>query len=483
MKHFLTILFFGLSFPILSGQIYTTKLQAPDSGTVAVDDVSFGPQGQIHVAYMEYVTINPNGPIIIEIPWLARLDSRLSLDTSLHPLDSIPLTSQHLTPLKDGELLLGFGGRGLSEYNTHGYSYAILDKQYLSLQNSSDTGYVTRLIRHSKAIDDSNVLGVVYKYPQSDSLKLFNAYTGKKHWSIPRISGLPFAMTHIQGVNPFSDSLRVFLYVLGSGLPCPRWNELLQMATLHRATGALGTSQRMSDTLISVSQQKFSQDYGLLYLDKARENLTYERRDSNWQILSTSRVNLNTLLSQYQLSGFSLFTEPQVLKNDQGVGFLVSSGGVTDADTVYYLRLGANGQLLQKERVDSLPSGIRECRSLSGPQGSYFAIIQGPNVSPFILKAQPRNRIGLPAREALSQNLQVSPIPATDQLQLSLKTAPSQVSYDYRLHGLTGQMYQHGTLAFSGGEATLDLNELAPGTYFLILEAGEKRYRARVLVE
>jgi hypothetical protein len=84
--------------------------------------------------------------------------------------------------------------------------------------------------------------------------------------------------------------------------------------------------------------------------------------------------------------------------------------------------------------------------------------------------------------EVTAHRLNLYPLPAQGALHIRMPAIP-EGTQPYRLHGLTGQMYQRGQLRFSGGEATLDLNELAPGTYFLLLEAGEKRYRARVLVE
>jgi hypothetical protein len=330
------------------------------------------------------------------------------------------------------------------------------------------------------ALGDSTILGMEYAYNNPDSLMLINAYSGHKRWSIARVPGLPLNYDNIIGdAYRFSDSLRVFLKVGGIGFPCPRWNNFQRMVTLHRSNGAIGLSRPMSDTLISVGQVKPSPDYGLIYFDKARENLTLEKRDSSWQVQSSYRINISTFLRQSQLPGYRLFTEPQVLKNGQGVGFLVSSGGITNADTGYYMRLDFSGQLRQKERVDSLPSGIRECRSLSGPDGSYFAIIGRS----YIVKAQPRNRISLPASKAISKNLQVSPLPASERLQVKLPAATGGVSHTYRLYGLTGQMYQRGTLPFSGGKATLDLHELPQGSYILVLEAGERRYQARVVVE
>ena len=53
----------------------------------------------------------------------------------------------------------------------------------------------------------------------------------------------------------------------------------------------------------------------------------------------------------------------------------------------------------------------------------------------------------------------------------------------YCLYGLTGQMYQHGHLPFTGGQATLDLSRQPSGSYILVLEAGERRYWAKVVVE
>ena len=168
-------------------------------------------------------------------------------------------------------------------------------------------------------------------------------------------------------------------------------------------------------------------------------------------------------------------------------GGISKSTYVPVADSIHprgLMAFDGQGHLLHHFALDTL-AGYLTAHSLLALNGKVYFSLGDPRGMP-----KPYSLLGtidsafqislqsLPSTKAL----QLYPQPATGELKVQLPTA-AEGALPYGLHGLTGQMYQRGQLRFSGGEATLDLNELAPGTYFLVLEAGEKRYRARVLVE
>ena len=150
----------------------------------------------------------------------------------------------------------------------------------------------------------------------------------------------------------------------------------------------------------------------------------------------------------------------------------------------YYFNAQGNAHAMRQVDTAFLNTGGMQASHLRAKAGpAFISTIESEHSQYWLLRGEvPASALDVGSAARHVQKLYVAPNPVSQGLHLRLPQ-PSSLQMPYRLHGLTGQMYQRGQLRFSGGEATLDLSELAPGTYFLILEAGEKRYRARVLVE